>query len=116
MLLAEGRAIEACSQERAGCEVLHEDVGLGNEATQQRGVVGQLEVEHDRLLATVGPEEIGRVAVRGRVVAAGEIALGALDLDDACAHFGKTARAKGGGERLFDGHDRDPGKRQRVFS
>ena len=52
-----------------------------------------LEVEDERFLAAVEPHEIGALAVHVSVVAAGEIALRAFDLDDAGARVGEAARS-----------------------
>ena len=63
-----------------------------------------LEVERDRLLAAVQPDEIAGEAVHIAVIAAREIALGPLDLDDPRAGIGQPRRAIGGGHRLLDAH------------
>ncbi len=48
---------------RAGLEVLHEHVGLGEERREDRLVLVAREVEHQRLLAAVEPDEIRAFAV-----------------------------------------------------
>jgi hypothetical protein len=93
---------EAC--ERARRQVLDEDVGLGQHALEQRLVPGLLQVETQRLLAPVEPDEIGAVAVHQPVIAAREVALGALDLHHARAGVGQAARGVGRGHGLFQGH------------
>ena len=100
---------------RAGREVLHEDVGPGQQGGQRRLAVGAFHVELDRFLAPVQPDEVARLAEHGPVVAAGEVAgAGPLDLDDPGAEVGELP----GGERRRDGllqrDDRDPGQRERL--
>ncbi len=87
---------------RAGGEVLDEDVGARQQPLEQRQVVGALDVERERFLAAVDPDEVGRLAVHRAVVAAGEVALVALDLDDARAGVGEAAAAVGGGDGLLE--------------
>src|SRR5512132_966130 len=99
----------------AGLEVLHEHVGLGEQGGEHRLVVGAREVEGERFLAAVEPDEIRALASTTRaftpvfatvsaftpvfarnrqfVVAAGEIALRPLDLDRARAGIGEAAAA-----------------------
>ena len=74
---------------------------------QERGIIRLLDVGDERLLAAIEPDEIGREAVHGFVVAAREIAFGALDLDDARPGVGEPRRTIGRGHRLFEGHDED---------
>ena len=77
------------------------------------------EIEHQRFLAAVEPDEIGALASiraftpvlptssRGRqlVVAAGEVALGPLDLDHARAGIGEAAGAHRRRHRLLERDD-----------
>ena len=72
---------------------------------QQRGVLGFLDVGDEALLAAVEPDEVARQAIGGTIVAAGEVALGALDLDDAGAGVGEAGTAVGRGDRLFERDD-----------
>ena len=67
---------------RAGREVLHEDVGLFQHAPQQRGVVGGFDVEGQRFLAAIEPDEIGALAMRDLVVFSRQVAALAFDLYD----------------------------------
>jgi hypothetical protein len=95
MARAQARAAEAGAAHGAGGEVLDEDVRLRSRTLQQRLVVGRLDVEAQALLAAVQPDEIGGQAVAGRVVAAREVALGALQLDDARPRIGQLGGAGG---------------------
>ena len=104
---------EAGARRGAGCEVLDEHVGAREDAVQQRGIVGILDVGDQALLAAVEPDEIAGQALGGVVVAAGEIALGALDLDDARAGIGEAGAAIGRGDRLFQRDDQQPFERAR---
>jgi hypothetical protein len=88
----------------AGLEVLHEHVGLGEQGGEHCLVVGAREVEGERLLAAVEPDEIRALASRQFIVAAGEIALRALDLDHARAGIGEAAAAHRRRHRLLQRH------------
>ena len=103
---------EAELRDRAGLEVLHEHVGLREHRGEQRLVVGLREIEDDQLLAAVEPDEIGALAVRDVVVAAREVALRALDLDDARAGIGEPAGAHRRGHGLFERDDQQAFERE----
>src|SRR5260221_9002523 len=75
-------------------EVLHEHIGARDDARQQRLICRILDVEGERLLASVEPEEIGALPMRDAVVAAREITLGPLDLDDPRAGIGEAGSAE----------------------
>ena len=66
-----------------------------------------------RFLAAVEPDEIGALALRQRVIAAREIALRPLDLDDARAGVGEAARAHRRGDGLFERDDENAFQWQR---
>ena len=113
---------------RAGLEVLHEHVGPGEHRRQHGLVVVAGEVEHQRFLAAVEPDEIRALAgtnsirrvvfflraklTRSRqlVVAAGEVALGPLDLDHARAGIGEAAGAHRRRHRLLERDDEKAGQ------
>ncbi len=99
--------------ERAGFEVLHEHIGLGDHGFEQRLVVRLGEIEHHRLLAAIEPDEMRALAVHDEVVAAGEIALRPLDLDDARTGIGQPAGALRRRHGLFDGDDEEAFERKR---
>ena len=121
---------EAELGDRAGLEVLHEHVGLGEERREHRLVLVAREVEHQRLLAAVEPDEIGALAVtlggiraftpvlfrktfarsRQLVVAAREVALGPLDLDHARAGVGEAAGAHRRRHRLLERNHQQAGE------
>ena len=103
---------EAELADRAGFKVLHEHVGAREHGGQQRLVLALAEIEHDRFLAAVEPDEIAALAVHEIVVTAREIALRPLDLDDARAGIGEPARAHRRGDRLFERHDEEAGQRK----
>jgi len=95
----------------AGLEVLHEHVGLREHGRQQRLVVGAREIEHQRFLAAVEPDEIRAFSLRAPagwdrelVVVAREVAFGPLDLDHARAGVGEAAGAHGRRHRLLQRH------------
>ncbi len=99
---AQFRRIEAGAGGGARREVLHEDVGARQDAAQKRRVGRVLDIENERFLAAVEPQEIGAPAMRDVVVAAGEVALLALDLDDPRAGIGEARGAERRGDRLFE--------------
>ena len=96
--------------DRARLEVLDEHVGLGQHRGEQCLVGGVVEIEHRGFLAAVEPDEIGAFAMHQIVVAAGEIALRPLDLDDARPRIGKPAGAHGRRDGLLEGDDKEAGK------
>ena len=99
---------------RAGFQVLHEHIGAREHGGKQRLVLGLAEIEHDRFLAAVEPDEITALAVDEIVVAARKIALRPLDFDDARAGIGEPTRAHRRGDRLFQRDDEKPGQRKRT--
>src|SRR5262249_50731108 len=70
-----------------------EHVRLRQHGFEQSFVLGFAEIEHDRLLAAIEPDEIGALAVDDMIVVACEIALGSFDLDHARTGVSKTAGA-----------------------
>jgi hypothetical protein len=97
---------------RTGLEVLHEHIGPCDHGGEQRLVVGLGEVEDDRFLAAVEPDEIGALAAHHGVIAACEIALRPLDLDDARAGVGEPAGRHRRGHRLLERDDEEAGERE----
>ena len=104
-------AAYARARSRAGCQVLDEDVRPANHVAQDREIVGRLDVQLDRFLAPVEPDEIGALALGDGVVAAREVAARALDLDHPGARVGEPRRAKGRRHRRFERHDQQPVQR-----
>ncbi len=100
--------------DRAGFEILHEYVGAREHRAEQRLVVGLGQIEHDQFLAAIEPDEIAALAVHEVVVAAREIALRPLDLDDARAGIGEPARAHRRRDRLFERDDEKAGEGKRF--
>ena len=105
VLLAQRVRTEAETLGGAGREVLNEHVGTGQEALHARAIALLAQVEGDRLLAAVDPDEVGGLAVHRVVVVAGEIAIAPLDLDDARAGIGQAAAAVGRGHRVLERDD-----------
>ena len=68
-------------RQRAGPEILDENVGAGEKPLEQGAVIVRPEVEGDALLAAVERHEIGGFAVHPRPVGARVVAAGRLDLD-----------------------------------
>ena len=100
MLLVQRLEGEAQARGRAGREVLHQHVGLLEQAIQDLRRARVLQIEREAFLGAVGPHEVRSQAAHALVVAAREVAhAGTLDLDDARAEVGELARA----ERRRDG-------------
>ena len=75
---------------------------------------GLLEIEGERLLAPVEPDEIGREALDRGVVGAGEVApAGPLDLDDFGAEIGQMPGAERSGNGLFEREHANSGQWRR---
>lgn len=92
-------------------QVLHEDVGAGEEFLQDLPALGRLEVEADRLLGAVEPDEVTGLAVDSRVVPPGEVAAaGALDLDHPRAQVGQLPGRVRRRHRLLDADHRHTGE------
>ena len=95
------------SLDRAGGQVLNEDVRLADERAQCVDAGLALEVEHDALFVAIDPHEVARFAVNLVVVGAGEIAGVAFNLDDTGTEIAQLARCEGRGHRLLERHDED---------
>src|SRR5674476_521352 len=74
---------------RAGFQVLQQHVGAGDQLFEAGAPFLGGEVDDSGILAAVEPDEIAALALRGRIIAAGKVALGALDLDDLGAGVGQ---------------------------
>lgn len=81
--------------ERAGLQVLHEHVGLREQSIEQLAILGLGEIDDDRLLAAIEPDEINALPLGELVVAAREIAFWPLELDDARAGIGEAPSGHG---------------------
>ena len=112
MALAQFIGAEARTGGGAGGQVLDEHVGPPKDAMQQRGIVRPLDVGDQALLAAIEPDEIAGQASCRLVVAAREVALGALDLDHPRAGVGQARAAIRRGDRLFERDDKEVGQRQ----
>ena len=96
--------IETRARGRAGRGVLYEYVGARDHAVEQRLVPILLDVERDRLLAAIEPDEIARKPQPGAIVEAGEIAFRPLDFDHPCPGIGQPAGTQRRRDRLFQRH------------
>ena len=97
-------------QPRGGArrEVLHQHVGLREQAVEDRRRLRVLDVERQALLAAVRPDEMRREPAHAAVVGAREVAdAGALDLDDPGAEVGELARAERRRDRVLERDDGD---------
>ena len=72
-----------------------------------------LDIERERLLRPVEPDEVRRLALHRRVIRTCEVThTGALDLDDAGAQISQLSGRKGRGHRLLEREDGDPLERK----
>ena len=97
------QCIKRKSQFRDGArlEVLYENVGAREHRREEGLAVGLREIEDERFLAAVEPDEIRALTVCHLVVVAREVALLPLDLDDAGAGIGEPAGAQRRRHRLL---------------
>src|SRR5437660_11549261 len=118
MLAGERRVVELELSERAGPEVLDDDVALGDESVEEGAAGWPLEIDRDALLVAIDAQKICALALdegrtpRARIVAFSRL----LDLDHARAHVGKQhgavrtrehARQIENGDTLERGHSRE---------
>ena len=99
----EALVVEAVAGERAGAEVLDEDVGPAGEIADAGAALLGAEVGAHRLLAAVAAVEVGGVAAalaldEGRPPSAGVVAFGAFDLDHLGAKVGECLPGPGAGQ------------------
>jgi hypothetical protein len=96
---AQGLVADAPFVERAGFEILDQDVGSLEHPHQHGASALRGEVEPDRALVAVDADKIGRVlAVEGRSPVAHLVARRGLDLDHIGAVVGENLRAIGSAE------------------
>src|SRR5262249_29836769 len=114
--IAQARHGEAEFADGSGFKVLHKHIGLRQHGLEQRLVLGFAEIEHNRLLAAIEPDEIGAFAMDNMIVIAREIALGPFDLDHSRARIGKTASTLRRRHRLFYRNNEEPFERKRHLN
>ncbi len=105
IFLSQLRHREAEPIDRAGRQILNEDISAADHLAENGAVMFLLQVEADRFLAAVEPDEIGALTMHQVVVLAGEIAFGPFDLDDARAAVRELAGEIGGSNSLFYGNN-----------
>src|SRR5690606_36943074 len=88
---AQRLAIQPVAPDRAGSKVLDENIRLRDHVFEKGEIVRLLDIELDRFLAPVQPDEIAALAVDNAVIGAREVTVRAFNLDDARARIGKTA-------------------------
>ena len=92
----------------AGREVLHQHVGLFQQALEDDFRFIMLDVQRQAFLRPIGPDKMRGQAIDALVICTREVTdAGALDLDDACAQIGQLARAERRSNRMFEGDDGD---------
>jgi hypothetical protein len=103
--------IETQAHHRAGAEVLHDDIGPGNQPFHQRLALGALHIDGEAALVAACREMIGALAVdemaRDRPVAL-KGAIQRLDADDVGAHVAEKLRRRGAGQEVVEAEDLDP--------
>ena len=89
-------------------QILHEHVGAAEQAREHVSRLVALQIERQRFLPSIQPDEMTRQPAHRRVVRAGEVArAGALDFDHARAEIGQLTRRKRDGNRLLERDDND---------
>ena len=106
-MLRECVRAEAEPVHRAGFQVLHEDVRAGDEGHEFSAVAFLGKVQRHGLLSAIEPDEIAAQPLSRVVLAAREIAFGALDLDDGRARIRESRCAERSRDGLFDRNDED---------
>jgi len=92
-------------------EVLHEDIGAREQAREYVLRFGAFQIERQRFLRPVQPDEMARQPVHGGVVPAREVSVDRpLDLDDPRAEIGELPGGERYGDRLLHGDHRHPGE------
>jgi len=106
MLGTQIRGAETEPLGRAGGEILHEDVCRGDQCLHRPLARIGLQVEGNRLLGPVEPDEVRGHPLDRLVIVAGEVAqTWALHLDDAGTEVGELTGGKRGCHGLLDGDD-----------
>ena len=104
--------VESHAGGRARPEIVDEHVGRLQKLVHDGQPVWVLEIDGQRLLAAVEPEEIARFASDGVVVAAGEVAArGPFDFHDTCAEVSELSGRVRRGHGLLEAHDADARER-----
>jgi hypothetical protein len=105
--------VETHSGGRTGPEVVHQYVRVVEESTYDPLALRFLQVQCQRLLATVEPDEVTRLAVHRAVISAGEVAATrALDLDHPRTKIRELAGGVRRRHRLLEAHDGDTRQRR----
>jgi len=99
---------------RAGLEVLQQDIRARDQLFKAGAAFGGGEVDHQRMLAAIEPDEITALSFRRRIVGPCEIAFRPFHLDHVRAGIRQARRAEWCCNRLFDGDDFDSLKRQHL--
>ena len=94
------RIVEPVAGQRAGPEVLHQDVGASDERIEHTTALGMLEVERHALFVSIDAEKVSALAAeKRRPPGPGVVpATGLFDLDDARSHVGEQHGAVRAGE------------------
>ena len=96
---------------RARGKILDEDVRAIEQPRQDLRAFRSFEIQRQRFLRAIQPDEIARHPSDGRVVAASEVAaIGPLDFDDAGAQVGKVTRRQWRRDSLLERDDGGVGK------
>jgi len=109
---AKRRRIKPQLCQRAGQEILDEDIGARQHVQKDLAVPVVLDVQRDRFLAPVQPGEIGALAVHGRIVSARKVAAAlSFYLYHARPRIRQPRRAERGRHRLLERDDERAGER-----
>jgi hypothetical protein len=96
---------------------VQEDVGARDQARQHIGRLRTLEIERERFLRPVDPDEVTGLTLDRTVVTAGKVTdARSLDLDDTCTEIGELPAGKRRRNCLLDRDDEQALKRQTCLA
>ena len=93
--------IDSHAVKRTGHEILDKHISLTDHIQQQAAVSCVFEIEADRFLTAIKPDEIGAHPLCISIIEAGEIAFRSFNLDHPRAGIGKFHRSIGRCHGLF---------------
>src|SRR5438309_11539633 len=105
IILAQPRQREPELVHRAWLEVLYQDVCAGDQRLQARASVYGGEIDNDRVLAAIEPDEVAALALCRRVIAARKVAFRTFHLDHMRAGIRQPRAAERRCNRLLDCDD-----------
>ena len=100
--MAPAGEVDAEIGEAARPQVMDEYIGASDHRVEQREIVAAPQIETDRFLAAVQPDEISTLTTDNPIVAARKVSLGRLDLHHPRAEVSEPAGAERCGDGLLE--------------